>query len=352
MSLEKNSGDNSENISDNTSDPKVTASSNSDICQELKISASHISAKPKSLEEKEINSFLYEKNKESISNTIRERNREKKLRSQDLSCENNSLSIETSKTVAIIDKSSITTREPLSPIIQTQNTTPSKIAEASTSMLKIPYNQKIEQGIIQETDESWPNGGHIYFYRFEKIIPEESTEMATQTDSNPTSSTSTDQANSKNDVPSATSTSTRRRAKNLLRDYYGLGPDGKKADPLDIDNSAFEGDSYFSKLLVENNLSALMQRDNDLSTETRQLDGDMKTLVYENYSKFISATDTIRKMKSDVEKMESEMHDLTKSMANISEVCSSVNSALGPKREKIRQLTNIQNSLKRHQQSS
>lgn len=24
------------------------------------------------------------------------------------------------------------------------------------------------------------------------------------------------------------------RAKNLLRNYYGLGPDGKKADPLDI----------------------------------------------------------------------------------------------------------------------
>ncbi|CAG8656731.1 2136_t:CDS:2 [Paraglomus occultum] len=176
--------------------------------------------------------------------------------------------------------------------------------------------------------------------------------MATQTDSNPTASASTDQANSKNDVFSAALTSTRRRAKNLLRDYYGLGPDGKKADPLDIDNSAFEVDSYFSKLLVENNLSALMQRDNDLSTETRQLDGDMKTLVYENYSRFISATDTIRKMKSDVEKMESEMHELTKSMANISEVCSSVNSALGPKREKIRQLTNTQNSLKRYQQSS
>lgn len=26
----------------------------------------------------------------------------------------------------------------------------------------------------------------------------------------------------------------RGRAKNLLRNYYGLGPDGKKADPLDI----------------------------------------------------------------------------------------------------------------------
>src|SRR5207244_3985457 len=79
-----------------------------------------------------------------------ERIREKKLRDQisDLSCENNSLPKETSKTVAIIDKSSITTRE--SHVIQTQNTIPSKIAEASTPVLKIPYNQKIEQGIIQE----------------------------------------------------------------------------------------------------------------------------------------------------------------------------------------------------------
>ncbi|RHZ82618.1 hypothetical protein Glove_107g7 [Diversispora epigaea] len=67
--LEKNSGNNPEkieNISDNTS--------NSDIYQESGIS--------KSLEEKEINDFLYEKNKESISNMIRERNREKKIQAQ------------------------------------------------------------------------------------------------------------------------------------------------------------------------------------------------------------------------------------------------------------------------------
>jgi hypothetical protein len=30
--------------------------------------------------------------------------------------------------------------------------------------------------------------------------------------------------------------------------------------------------------------------------ETRSLDGDMKTLVYDNYSKFISATETIKKV--------------------------------------------------------
>ena len=34
------------------------------------------------------------------------------------------------------------------------------------------------------------------------------------------------------------------------------------------------------------------------STEIRSLDSEMQTLVYENYNKFISATDTIRKVKN------------------------------------------------------
>ncbi|CAG8458877.1 847_t:CDS:10 [Diversispora eburnea] len=108
-----------------------------------------------------------------------------------------------------------------------------------------------------------------------------------------------------------------RRAKNLLRNYYGLGPDGKKANPFDI--------------------------------EIRQLDGDMKTLVYENYSKFISATDTIRKMKSNVESMESEMQQLSQNITEISNVNSSMNTILGPKREKIRQLTGVHDLLKKIQ---
>ena len=32
-------------------------------------------------------------------------------------------------------------------------------------------------------------------------------------------------------------------------------------------------------------------------TEIKSLDSDMQTLVYENYNKFISATDTIKKVR-------------------------------------------------------
>ena len=44
------------------------------------------------------------------------------------------------------------------------------------------------------------------------------------------------------------------------------------------------------------------------------MDSDMQNLVYENYNKFISATDTIRKMKHNVADMEREMELLVSSM--------------------------------------
>lgn len=39
-----------------------------------------------------------------------------------------------------------------------------------------------------------------------------------------------------------------------------------------------------------------MDLENDVVKEIRSLDSEMQTLVYENYNKFISATDTIRKV--------------------------------------------------------
>lgn len=47
-----------------------------------------------------------------------------------------------------------------------------------------------------------------------------------------------------------------------------------------------------------------------LQTEIASLDSDMQLLVYENYSKFITATDTVKAMKCNVERMDSRMTDL------------------------------------------
>jgi hypothetical protein len=66
--------------------------------------------------------------------------------------------------------------------------------------------------------------------------------------------------------------------------------------PAEIDSHSFEVDKYMHKIFVEKQLPGLIQTDNELVADIRQLDGDMKTLVYENYSKFLSATDTINKV--------------------------------------------------------
>lgn len=51
----------------------------------------------------------------------------------------------------------------------------------------------------------------------------------------------------------------------------------------------------------------------------------IQTLVYENYNKFISATDTIRTMKRDFRQMEDQMEKLTNNMAAITELNSNIN---------------------------
>ncbi|KAG0366467.1 Vacuolar protein sorting-associated protein 51 [Gamsiella multidivaricata] len=162
--------------------------------------------------------------------------------------------------------------------------------------------------------------------------------------------------------PTSTTT-TRRRAKSFLRSYYGIqntdtaNQDGSKdgssvqagsvskADPYDLDSHAFEVDKYMHKMFVEKQLPGLVQADNELVADIRQLDGDMKTLVYENYSKFLSATDTINKMKSNVDNLESEMSRLTQNISKIATSSSAIHSSLGGKREKIRQLNGVHSLL-------
>jgi len=144
----------------------------------------------------------------------------------------------------------------------------------------------------------------------------------------------------------------RRKPRNdLLRNYYGIGNKGgvNAVDTADIDGPNFDGARYQSRLLKEKPLHELINRDNELVTEIRQLDGDMKTLVYENYSKFISATDTIRKMKSNVEDMETEMDRLRGHIDKVTSQCTEIDSALAPRREKIRQLDGVHNLLKKLQ---
>ena len=76
-----------------------------------------------------------------------------------------------------------------------------------------------------------------------------------------------------------------------LAQYY----EKTQSSPDNIDSPDFDP-GPFTKKLLRQDLRTLLAEDKKLVSEIKTLDANMKTLVYENYSKFISAADTINKV--------------------------------------------------------
>ncbi|EHB04896.1 fat-free-like protein [Heterocephalus glaber] len=157
--------------------------------------------------------------------------------------------------------------------------------------------------------------------------------------------------------PEADAPERRRKAHGMLKLYYGLsegeaggrpsGPD--PLDPTDLNGAHFDPEVYLDKLRRECPLPQLMDSETDMVRQIRALDSDMQTLVYENYNKFISATDTIRKMKNDFRKMEDEMDRLATNMAVITDFSARISATLQDHHERITKLAGVHALLRKLQ---
>lgn len=147
----------------------------------------------------------------------------------------------------------------------------------------------------------------------------------------------------------------RRRRQDVLKSYYSLaddtgGPPGSSpSGPCDINGPSFEPEVYLNRLIKERSLTELMDKESEMVQHIKSLDSDMQTLVYENYNKFISATDTIRTMKNDFKKMEDEMDDLATNMAAITEFSGRISDTLQDRRQQITKLSGVHTLLKKLQ---
>lgn len=121
---------------------------------------------------------------------------------------------------------------------------------------------------------------------------------------------------------------------------------------MDIDGGGFESDHYLKKIYSALPLGELVTKEKKLGSQIKSLDSEMQTLVYENYNKFISATDTIRKMKSQVDGMEEEMSRLVENMTSISSLSGVITETLAERRERIRKLSDSHSLLKKLQVST
>jgi len=62
--------------------------------------------------------------------------------------------------------------------------------------------------------------------------------------------------------------------------------------------------------------------------EVRNLDSDRKSLVYDNYSKLLSATSTIRRMRGNMDPLAPTTHTLGPAVAHIAETAASLSSSM------------------------
>ena len=114
---------------------------------------------------------------------------------------------------------------------------------------------------------------------------------------------------------------------------------GSDSTGNDIDRPGFEPRLFLRRTLEECSVQDLVVESNKFESEISDLDGEMQNLVYDNYTKFISATDTIRQMKRNVENMEQEMQSLIKSMEVINRKSDKVTHNLGSRRSAVETLS-------------
>ncbi|KXH67590.1 hypothetical protein CSAL01_03629 [Colletotrichum salicis] len=98
--------------------------------------------------------------------------------------------------------------------------------------------------------------------------------------------------------------------------------------PSELDSPSFDAEAYVRKALAENTLDDLLRVYTRVLGETRALDAEKKALVYDNYSKLISATETIRKMRANMDPLNPMASTLDPAIAGIYAQASSIREAL------------------------
>jgi len=127
------------------------------------------------------------------------------------------------------------------------------------------------------------------------------------------------------------------------------GSQAAPSNPYDINSAGFDADLFVAKLVSEASLSQLMAQEGEIVRQIQGLDSDMQTLVYENYNKFIAATETIRKMRVDFRSMEDEMEQLASSMSSITTFSSQISDKLRTRRQDVARLSSAHSTLQKLQ---
>lgn len=133
-----------------------------------------------------------------------------------------------------------------------------------------------------------------------------------------------------------------------FREFYAFEDTPKKEeDPTDINSSVFNAKLLFEKSTKTMSIYQLVAQEMSLVTDIESLDNDMQSLIYDNYTKFLDASDLVITFGENISVLESQVSDLKQSLNDASAQNDTISKGLRENREKIQRLIGIQRLLER-----
>ena len=114
-----------------------------------------------------------------------------------------------------------------------------------------------------------------------------------------------------------------------------------------LDNASFDALAYARTLLQTKSASELLAIEDSLAHSVKTLDSSMQTLVYENYSKFIDATDAIRAIGTSVGTRAQKMDDLMSRIEAVDKGAKEIDSDLRACRTDVKEKLRVRRQLER-----
>ena len=102
---------------------------------------------------------------------------------------------------------------------------------------------------------------------------------------------------------------------------------------MDLDSNNFDPKRYVLTMLKQNTIKELIRKNNEIDEEIKVHDHEIQSLVFENYSKFISSIDTVNQMKNNICMVDDKLKVLENSMDKISDLALKIDETFKFKRK-------------------
>ncbi|KAL7561207.1 hypothetical protein ACA910_004133 [Epithemia clementina (nom. ined.)] len=122
--------------------------------------------------------------------------------------------------------------------------------------------------------------------------------------------------------------------------YYKTGKD-------DIDSPSFDSVAHNQRHILHSSVHDLLEVEERLALQVRTLDSTMQALVYENYSRFIDATDAIRSIGVNVQANEAGLKKLSGRINSVDMISKDTEDELGALRDQVAEKIRVKRLLSR-----